>query len=80
MIGDPDDSLEFARKEAFKVKVLLEAGGVKVELRIGAPNNLGQGQLEGVAPADTSTYSNCCLVANSASYTTRVTGSSTRRL
>jgi pimeloyl-ACP methyl ester carboxylesterase len=57
VIGDPGDpakgeDLPGARNEAFRVKELLEASGVDVEARIGAPTLERQGRLRGVKPAD----------------------------
>jgi hypothetical protein len=51
VIGDPDDSLPYARKEAAAVARQLEGDGIDVELRIGAPDALGLGQ-DGREPAD----------------------------
>ncbi len=57
VIGDPGDpergqSLGYARTEALEVRKLLEERGVAVVLRIGAPNDLGKGPIEGEDPAD----------------------------
>ena len=44
VIGDPDDSLPYARAEAEAVARLLTDDGVVVELRVGAPDELGLGR------------------------------------
>lgn len=51
VIGDPDDSLEFARAEAKAVAEVLRDRGIDVVLRIGAPDELGLGR-HGADPAD----------------------------
>jgi CHAT domain len=54
VVGDPDDSLSYARKEATEVHDLLKKRieNVDVELRLGAPDELGLGQVPGIKPAD----------------------------
>jgi len=52
VIGDPDDSLEYAREEARKVAKIL-GGAMEVELRIGSSDGLeGLGRYPGIDPAD----------------------------
>ena len=51
VIGDPDDSLEYARREAQAVAELLGARGIEVVLRLGAPDELRLGKY-GTDPAD----------------------------
>ena len=51
VIGDPDDSLEYARGEAQAVAELLGARKIEVVLRLGAPDELRLGKW-GADPAD----------------------------
>ena len=51
VIGDPDGSLEYARKEARAVAKLLEQHGITVDLRLGAADELGLGRY-GAEPAE----------------------------
>lgn len=43
VIGDPDDSLDYARAEAQQVAEILRKKMIHVELRLGAPDGLGLG-------------------------------------
>ncbi len=57
VIGDPGDpalrnDLPGARAEALTVADLLQARGVEVDVRIGAPSIARRGRLTGIAPAD----------------------------
>ena len=51
VIGDPDDSLAYARAEAQAVAEVLRDHGIEVALRLGPPGDLGLGKY-GVEPAD----------------------------
>jgi hypothetical protein len=52
VIGDPDDTLKWARDEANKVKDIL-GRVMEVELRIGSSDGLeGLGRYRGIRPAD----------------------------
>ncbi len=54
VIGNPDDSLPYAEKEATEVHAILKdkIKNVDVELRLGAPDELGLGRVPGVKAAD----------------------------
>jgi len=51
VIGDPDGSLEYARKEARSVATLLEQRGITVDFRLGSADELGLGRY-GAEPAE----------------------------
>lgn len=52
VIGDPDDSLEYALDEARKVAALLRQHHIEVELRLGSADELGLGRHAECEPAD----------------------------
>lgn len=52
VIGDPDDSLEYARREALAVASILKHHGIEVSLHLGSPDELGLGRYKDVEPAD----------------------------